>query len=441
MKKLSKLLVGTIAATSMAGAAQAQSLFQDLALEDVSAKSQVALDGAVRTRQVVLDKAVADQMFSFTEQSKSLQMSLFAGDHFKLTRTNLDRYFGEGLKVWSGRVEGFEDGFATLISDNGRLIGQIQYGSKIYRISPSQSGLHVITEIDALSFPQEEDIDHFDTSSFEFGSIDGAENLNDDLKSKSVFSRALDFVKKLSSRPDRIKVMVMFTPTAATEATNAGTHIRDEAILAMGMANTALVNTGLTIYKLSYGGTVGFGGCDYPAQSSTSTVLRDVTFQNSCVSARAASLRNTRSADLVAVIKGAGGCGTAWYSEGGVTQGSGYSVTARACIGQHTFTHELGHNMGLNHDRVPPGHVGTNQSSYNYGLTHPNEATPFRTIMAYNNNCSSMGVFCTRVPIFTGVAANGKWNGVRTGRALYQTDPAISRRSLRENWAAIAAFR
>jgi len=439
MKKLYRILATTAAAGVMTISAQAQSLFADVALEDVSTKSTVTLEGEMRSRQVVVNKAVASQLFRFTNTSKSLKMSLFPGENFTLKRTNLDKFFGEGTKVWSGRIDGFEDGFATLVSDKDRLLGQVQYGGKIFRISPAQSGVHVISEISPESFPEEDPNDFLRIAppALHPGGPEGLDGYNRFNPPKPLFDGKTG-TKQAAARPERIRVMAMFTPTARDEAIAAGTTIRDEALLAMAMANTALVNTGLKIYKLRWAGIVGFGGCTYGPTSSTSTVLNNVTplagGADPCVSARAGSFRDARSADLVAVIKGAGGCGLAWFNTGGVGANFGYSVTARACLFQHTFTHELGHNLGLNHDRVNTGSVGSDPTGYNYGMVLANEASPFRTIMGISG-C------CVRAPVFTGVAGNGRWNGVRTGRALFQTDPAMNRRSLRENWAKIAGFR
>ena len=419
MKTLSKLILGAAIGLTLPMTAEAQNMFQDMALEDVSVSRAGAIEGRMRSRQVMVNESVARQVFSNTNTSKSFKMSLFAGMTVNLARTNLDRSFGGGTKVWSGRIDGFEDGFATLVSDKGRLIGHIQYGGQVFRISPSDSGIHTISEISADSFPQEEADDYIEVPA----------------------SKAPNEGYSIFAWPSRIRVLAMYTPTARTEALAAGTTIRDEAVLAVAMANTAMVNTGMRAYRFKWAGIRGFGRCAYPNPGSTSTVLQDVTNPGTCVGGHTATKRDEQSADMVAVIKGAGGCGTAWYNSNGVGANNAFSVTARGCIAQHTFTHELGHNLGLNHDRVAAGHIGTNQTAYNYGMTYPGRATPVRTIMAYNTNCSNMGVFCTRVPVFSNTIKSGKWDGLVMGRGLYLPDPAVSRKKLIQTWRNIAAFR
>jgi len=144
---------------------------------------------------------------------------------------------------------------------------------------------------------------------------------------------------------------------------------------------------------------------------------------------------------MVATIKGAGGCGVAWYGSNGVGAANAFSVTARGCISQHTFAHELGHNQGLNHARYEVGHLGIHQTLYNYGLAHPTASPPFRTVMAYSNACSAVGVSCPRAPVFSNAHPMGKWNGTTTGRGMHLTDPALARRKLIETWETMAAFR
>ena len=430
MKSLSKLLVGTGLAMMTALTAHGQSLFEEIPLSFQQMDDVATLEGEISSRQVTLNTDVAEDIFDRFSPSSTVNMSLASGKNITLQRTGFDSSFGEGTRLWSGKVEGFEDGHATLILDNNRLIGHVQYNGDIFRISPNVFGMHSIREIDPAALPAEETQDYFEVPEHIMAQ-DAA-----DSKSSAPSTQAF---------PTRIRLLVMYTPTAATEALAAGTTIKDEGLLAMGMANTALTNSKMRIYKFKWAGIRGFGKCAYPEPSSTSTVLYNVTSwrpeADSCLVAHIGGIRDAASADMVAVIKGSGGCGTAWYSSSGVGATSAFSVTARACIHQHTFTHELGHNQGLTHDRYATGDIGLVQSDYNFGLAHWDEATPFRTIMSYSNECSANGVSCPRAPVFTNTHPGGVWNGVRTGRGLHLPDPAVSRKKLRETWETMAAHR
>lgn len=427
---LAKSIIGSVATLSLAFSAQGQSLFQEVPLTSEFVSEVATLEGATQSRQVFLNHDAMSQVFDKTSPADHVQLDLFPGRSVTLDKSGFDPFMGGGTRLWSGTIGGFEDGHATLIMDNNRLLGQIQYNGEIFRISPNAMGMHTIQEIAPESAPIEEAND--------FITVPPSQAAQQKTGNGFASLKSLVF-------PTRIRVLVMHTPAAKTEALAAGTTIRDEGLLALGMANTALTNSKMAVYKFKWAGLRGFGSCSYPEPSSTSTVLFDVTpwrpEVDTCVSPHAVAQRDALSADMVAVIKGAGGCGTAWYSSNGVSSNSTFSVTARGCIFQHTFTHELGHNQGLTHDRFTTGDVGTNQTAYNFGKAHWDAATPFRTIMAYSNECSANGVSCSRAPVYTNTHPGGMWNGILTGRGLHLSDPAVSRKKLKETWETIAAYR
>lgn len=424
MRTLTKAVFGTATILGMGATAQAQSLFEDMALEDELISAATSFEGQIRSRQVMVDRKMAGDLFRETALSRSLNVKLMSGVSINLDRTDLDMDFGEGSRSWSGRVRGFEDGFATFVSDrSGRLNGHVQYGGQTFRITPGYAGVHTITEMAPLDVHQEEGEDFIEIPAV----------------------KAPEGQFSTQAWPPVIDIMVMYTDEAVAEAIAAGTTAKDEAMLAVSMAKTAMVNTGLRTYRFRWRGYRGMGGCGYADPSSTTTLLFNVSpgraDTDACISDHAVAKRDQVGADMVAVVKGSGGCGTAWYSFNGVGSDRTFSVTARPCIGQHTFTHELGHNLGLKHDRVAQNEIGTNQTLFNYGLTFPERATPVRTIMAYNGNCSDQGVFCTRVPVFSNSSPNGMWNGERMGRGLHLTDPALNRKQLMNNWSTIASYR
>ena len=158
-------------------------------------------------------------------------------------------------------------------------------------------------------------------------------------------------------------------------------------------------------------------------------------------------LREKHKADLVHLITNEGterSCGIALLA-------GGFGVTARTC-GSITFAHELGHNMGLKHDRyavknIDPG--GMLDGGYNYGYVNPH---PFRTetaqsecwhtIMAYRARCYENNK--RPVPLMRFSNPEQRRNGVRLGSthtSIGLDGPADAARALRENWNTIANFR
>src|SRR4030095_17019931 len=70
-----------------------------------------------------------------------------------------------------------------------------------------------------------------------------------------------------------------------------------------------------------------------------------------------------------------------------------FSVVRRSfAVGNYTFAHELGHNMGCAHDRQNSSGHGAFAYSYGYRFTG-NDNTLYRTVMSYAPG--------TRIPYFS----------------------------------------
>jgi peptidyl-Asp metalloendopeptidase len=75
---------------------------------------------------------------------------------------------------------------------------------------------------------------------------------------------------------------------------------------------------------------------------------------------------------------------------------SAFQATARSCaIGNLSYPHEHGHNLGLTHD--PGNGNGSNSLFPIFGFGHFVSGS-FRTVMSYSNNCIGG---CTRAPYFS----------------------------------------
>lgn len=98
------------------------------------------------------------------------------------------------------------------------------------------------------------------------------------------------------------------------------------------------------------------------------------------------SERNTYGADLVALIVPThvgGACGWGYTTSAAGSPGSAFSVLGANCIGQFTFGHELGHNLGSDHN---PEHAGALRA-YSYSFGH-RAAGVGASIMSYTSGCS-----------------------------------------------------
>ena len=156
------------------------------------------------------------------------------------------------------------------------------------------------------------------------------------------------------------------------------------------------------------------------------------------------AIRNSTGADLVHLLFEMGNVGGIAYRDGS------FGLTCQRCGGA-TFAHELGHNMGLRHDRYQEHSTGrelfphpmygyVNQRAFDEGAT---PSTFWRTIMAYERQCVEARGSCPQLLRFSnprqewlgdplGVPFDGAAAGV-TGPAdatavLNATAPAVAAR-------------
>ena len=115
------------------------------------------------------------------------------------------------------------------------------------------------------------------------------------------------------------------------------------------------------------------------------------------------AVRDRAGADLVHLIIGRAEevCGIA-YRPGA------FGLTVQGCGGL-TFAHELGHNLGLRHDRYQAHHnEGGAPPHPAYGYVNPGgseagalRSSRWRTVMAYNRRCSEVYTYCSRLLRFS----------------------------------------
>jgi hypothetical protein len=132
-------------------------------------------------------------------------------------------------------------------------------------------------------------------------------------------------------------------------------------------------------------------------------------------------MRDQYRADLVVLLVDEMGdsCGRAWigYPPSTSHAAYGFSVVKKSCsLGNMSFAHELGPNLGLQHDR----YVMARQpdSLYNFGFT--NTDIKLRDVMAYSNECDDKSLVCPRYPSYSAPSVmegkGGKGLGIPIGK-------------------------
>jgi hypothetical protein len=147
-----------------------------------------------------------------------------------------------------------------------------------------------------------------------------------------------------------IDVMVLYTPAAMTAAGGA-TAMNALIANAISTTNTTYGNSGIAQrLRLVYSAQVAYA--ETGGSTGIETDLNNITNGVGALSG-VASLRNSFHADLVTLLTNTPGssfCGIAWKMSS-IFASYGYSVVEQSCaVGNLSFPHELGHNMGAGHD-------------------------------------------------------------------------------------------
>lgn len=225
-----------------------------------------------------------------------------------------------------------------------------------------------------------------------------------------------------------IDVMVVYTPSARVAAggTNA---VRALANSAVASANNAYQNSNIaTRLRLVY-----LDEISYTEGTSFSNDLSRLRSTSDGFMDEVHAIRDDVKADMVALINNnTGACGVAYLMTNlsNSFRTSAFSVTRHSCaVGNLTFAHELGHNMGSAHDRDNSSNA---LFSYSYGhrWTGTN-GTLYRSVMAYSPG-SRRSQFSNPDVLFVGTP---------TGIPGGQTGAADNARSINEAAFTIANWR
>lgn len=312
---------------------------------------------------------------------------------------------GKNNFTWRGTLdENGVSGDVVLTFSNGAVSGLIYAGDSTYEIV-TRAERQILVELDQRKFPDCAG----EVKSFEF------EDKSDD-------AAAFDDPVRAADSGNTIDVLVLYTANVRNSL-GGDTQARNFAQQAIDSTNTAYINSRVTqrvrlvSAQLSPTSETGSLSSELSALRGNSTV---------------GNLRNQYQADLVSLLSNSSdGCGIGYLmgSTGG-NSNNAFTVTSRSCaVGNLSFAHELGHNMGSAHN-PEDGSGGTYSYSYGHWVNGS-----FRTVMSYATPCSSG---CTRRAYFSNPAVS--YGGRATGtssrdnaRSINNTDVRIANYRAAEN--------
>ena len=342
-----------------------------------------------------------------------------------------------GHALW-GKLDGVELGTMTLVVNGKVVVGTVRTLNGVYTVRTAGDGTYVIRQIDESSLPPPAEPLEGPLSRRDHHLL--REPLGGPLLPRDAGAEADDNPLDDGSEID---VMVVYTPLAKQRE---GGRAAIEALIDLLVAETnqAYANSGV-IHRIRL---VLRGEVDYTEDGDYDIDLRRLRREFDGYMDHLHELRDLYAADLVHLVVGIrypAACGVAPAVGGGESRG--FALTPFHC-GALAFAHELGHNMGLHHDRYVVGNPGrwANYGYVNQRAFEPDapESSRWHTIMAFSDQCSDAGFSCQWLPYFSNPERtyNGDPMGVPADHPSTGVDgPADAAGSLNERREITANFR
>jgi hypothetical protein len=323
-----------------------------------------------------------DALKSAMNPGALISFNLFADTSYTGVVETVETRGDTGLTL-VGHVQGKDVSSFVLVQNKDVVVMNLRPGSGLTQLRYVGGGLHAVRQVDENLFPP--------CANTAAQAVQPAPRAAADARPQAATAQ---------DSGSLIDVMVVYTPAARVAA--GGTNAIQALItLAFTESNTAYQQSLITPrIRLVYQQEV-----NYTESGDFGTDLQRLTDPADGYMDEVLPLRNTYGADLVSLWSNDSDlCGIGWL----MTQldpsfeSNGYCVVYYGCAtGYYSFAHEMGHNMGCQHDRENAGGQGLYSYSYGWRFTG-NDSVQYRTIMAYapgariqrfsNPNVSYMGV-------------------------------------------------
>ena len=354
-----------------------------------------------------------------TQSSPRFLVDLFPGLELEAEVVRAETR-GNGATLFV-RLTEVELGTAVFTVEAGMLTATVDFPGGSYVVTPQPQGHHEVAQKSALLYPAERApraafFVNRPPSPFAPGTPE-----------RSAPTDTINLAPSDSGR--LIDIMILWTPSAETGAGGLAL-MQNLAQASVDSANAAYLNSGVAQrLRLVHRQQVTYTErTNCPGGTAFDCALDDITDTGDGYMENVHALRDTHGADLVALfINNSAYCGLAWLPTV-PTPDIGFSITAYNCaVGNKSFAHEVGHNMGAHHD--PANADPSGPKPFNKGYVSPQ--LNWRTIMAYPGACSG----CARLNYFSNPKLS--YNGFAMGTAGVANNAHV----LNSTAKAIAAFR
>jgi hypothetical protein len=323
-------------------------------------------------------------------------------------------------------VGGSESERCNLVVQNGKVTGEIDLESGRYRIQPVGAGAtHAVVEVKTENLPDE---------------------LAPKVPAEPMPQRAAADVAACDVKPapgqqpksfGPIRIMFLYTKAVAAGAPN----IRGDIELLMQQLRTGFGATRLggnfsVTTELAHAQEINYDeGENMEKDLDRLSNPRDTVFKP------IHALRDTHKADIVHLLikaKPNNGCGIGWLNLA-LRPEHAISVSDYQCALQNfSAVHEIGHNMGMAHDRFVEKDAKPGPDQFNFGFVAMERGT--RSLMSYNDQCvQQQKKNCTRLLQLS--SPNIKVGGIQYGNPMNHPQAAYNAEVLCRNAPIAAKFR
>ncbi len=272
---------------------------------------------------------------------------------------------GDRHLTWIGHVEGSEESSEVVLTRvRGKISGHITLDEKLYEVSTTASGSPIVFEVNKEQLPP--DVEFI------------APFVPDDEQTQRAASPNAAY-----DGPAIVDLMVLYTPRTCSrygrDSDGGCASTEAKVLAAVAAANQAYNNSAINVQL----NLVHMDEVSYNESGDMGVTLSDLQRKNDGRLETAHTLRDRYGADIVSMItedSNACGVGYVMQSRSAAFAGYAFNVVYSSCLSSQTLAHEVGHNMGSQHDRDSTSFGGVSSYAYGYRACGSNG---FTTVMAY----------------------------------------------------------